>query len=85
MAGRRGNIRYLESTRENGFVPELPTAPVDLICLCFPNNPTGAVWTSEDIDQLREIVAGTDEQKAAARERFRFYRDRGYQMNTHNL
>jgi LL-diaminopimelate aminotransferase len=38
---------YLESTRENGFVPSLPETPVDLIYLCFPNNPTGATITKE--------------------------------------
>jgi LL-diaminopimelate aminotransferase len=50
MAGRTGDfengrfkdILYLESTRENRFIPELPQEPVDLIYLCFPNNPTGA-------------------------------------------
>ena len=50
MAGRTGNfnngrydkITYLESLPENGFVPHLPEEPVDLIYLCFPNNPTGA-------------------------------------------
>ncbi len=45
--GRYGNLVYLESTAENGFVPELPQEPVDLIYLCFPNNPTGAVITRE--------------------------------------
>lgn len=55
MAGRTGpfrdgryeNILYLESTSENGFVPDLPREPVDLIYLCFPNNPTGATITKE--------------------------------------
>lgn len=53
MAGRTGhdrdgryeNIVYLESTPANGYVPALPAQPVDLIYLCFPNNPTGAVAT----------------------------------------
>jgi len=55
MAGRTGickdgryeNILYLDGTTENGFVPDLPAKPVDLIYLCFPNNPTGAVATKE--------------------------------------
>lgn len=55
MAGRTGickegryeNILYLDGTAENGFVPDLPAKPVDLIYLCFPNNPTGAVATRE--------------------------------------
>ena len=50
MAGRTGvykdgryeGIVYLECTKENNFMPELPKEPVDLIYLCFPNNPTGA-------------------------------------------
>jgi Aspartate/tyrosine/aromatic aminotransferase len=53
MAGRTGKSSkgrykgfvYLECTQENGFVPDLPTQPVDLIYLCFPNNPTGATAT----------------------------------------
>ena len=36
-------------------------------------------------ERVAEIVAGTDEQKAAARERFRFYRDRGYALETHQI
>ncbi len=40
--GRYDGIVYLEGSRENGFIPELPDKKVDLIYLCFPNNPTGA-------------------------------------------
>ena len=57
MAGRTGafkdgryeGIVYLDGTRENGFVPGLPDQPVDLIYLCFPNNPTGATITREEL------------------------------------
>ncbi|QTA85093.1 LL-diaminopimelate aminotransferase [Desulfonema magnum] len=57
MAGRTGdfdngrykNLVYLESTKENGFVPALPREPADLIYLCFPNNPTGATITKEKL------------------------------------
>lgn len=49
MAGRTGafadgrfeKVIYLDSTAENDFLPEPPDKPVDLIYLCFPNNPTG--------------------------------------------
>ena len=44
---------YLESTAENGFVPVPPTEHADLIYLCFPNNPTGAVASKE---QLKAFV-----------------------------
>jgi len=40
--GRYQNIIYLESTAENNYIPDLPDSPVDLIYLCYPNNPTGA-------------------------------------------
>jgi LL-diaminopimelate aminotransferase len=40
--GRYDGIVYLEGSRENGFIPDLPQEGVDLIYLCFPNNPTGA-------------------------------------------
>ncbi len=59
MAGRTGPFKddryngvvYLESRKENGFVPDLPKEPVDLIYLCFPNNPTGAVITKEELQK----------------------------------
>jgi len=57
MAGRTGKnqngryqgICYLDSTEQNGFVPDLPADDVDLIYLCFPNNPTGATATAEQL------------------------------------
>jgi LL-diaminopimelate aminotransferase len=44
-AGRYPGIVYLPCTADNGFQPALPERPVDLIYLCYPNNPTGAVMT----------------------------------------
>ena len=52
--GRYDGILYLDSNAANGYVPSVPTAPADLIYLCFPNNPTGAVATKA---QLAEWVA----------------------------
>ena len=59
MAGRTGGFAdgryqglvYLDSTKENNYVPELPSEPVDLIYLCFPNNPTGSTATKEEHPQ----------------------------------
>ncbi|MEJ2611206.1 MAG: LL-diaminopimelate aminotransferase [Candidatus Thiodiazotropha sp.] len=59
MAGRTGaaengrytGLTYLDGNRDNGFIPELPSKPVDLIYLCFPNNPTGATATKEQLQQ----------------------------------
>ena len=43
--GRYAGIVYLDSTAANGYVPAPPAEPADLVYLCFPNNPTGAVAT----------------------------------------
>ena len=58
MAGRTGeygidgkwsDIVYLPCTADNNFVPELPSQNVDLIYLCFPNNPTGMTLNKEQL------------------------------------
>jgi LL-diaminopimelate aminotransferase len=47
--GRYGGLIYLDCTEDNGYVPEPPKSRVDLIYLCFPNNPTGASITKEQL------------------------------------
>jgi LL-diaminopimelate aminotransferase len=56
MAGKTGacqangyydGIIYMPCTDKTGFIPELPEETPDLIFLCFPNNPTGAVATKK--------------------------------------
>lgn len=59
IAGRSGNfnsisntfenIEYLSMTAENSFIPSIPDKKIDIIYLCFPNNPTGAVLTKEEL------------------------------------
>ncbi len=70
MAGRTGlaggqgtyeGIVYMPATAENNFVPAPPLVKVDLIYLCFPNNPTGAVATKE---QLKKWVDYARDNKA---------------------
>ncbi|MDX9800007.1 MAG: LL-diaminopimelate aminotransferase [Spirochaetia bacterium] len=69
MSGRSGNFKngryenfiYLDSTDENNFIPELPSKKPDVIYLCFPNNPTGATATKE---QLKKWVDYARENKA---------------------
>lgn len=52
-SGRWARLTYLPCTAENGFVPPLPERPVDVMYLCYPNNPTGTVLTRA---QLRRFV-----------------------------
>lgn len=47
--GYYGGVIYMPCTSENGFIPELPLEKPDLIFLCYPNNPTGAVATKEEL------------------------------------
>lgn len=54
--GRYGGIVYLESTKENNFVPDLPKQQVDLIYLCFPNNPTGSTISKGQLKQWVEYA-----------------------------
>lgn len=71
MAGRAGDFReelgkwsklvYMPCVEENGFTPQIPQEKVDMIYLCFPNNPTGTVATKE---QLKAWVDYANENKA---------------------
>ena len=51
--GRWSQICYLPCTADNGFVPQLPQQHVDVVYLCYPNNPTG---TTLSRDELRRWV-----------------------------
>ena len=60
MAGRAGDyvegkgwskIVYMPCKEENGFLPEIPQQPVDMIYLCFPNNPSGVGITKEALEK----------------------------------
>lgn len=59
--GRWNKLVYLPCTIENDFVPSLPKSKVDIIYLCYPNNPTGTTLTRE---QLRIWVDYALENKA---------------------
>ena len=68
MAGRSGafsakkkryeNIVYIECSQKSGFIPQLPTRDVDVLYLCYPNNPTGLTLTRAQlktwVDYARE-------------------------------
>jgi LL-diaminopimelate aminotransferase len=59
-SGRYASFVYLPCTAENGFLPSLPERHVDLIYLCFPNNPTGAVATRESLARWGEYARAHD-------------------------
>jgi LL-diaminopimelate aminotransferase len=69
MIGRTGEadekgyykgLVYLPCTEENGFFPAYPEQKVDMIYLCFPNNPTGAVATREQLKGWVDYALAND-------------------------
>lgn len=58
--GRFAGLVYIPVTAENGFVPALPTRRVDLIYLCYPNNPTGMAATREQLQQWVDYARAND-------------------------
>jgi LL-diaminopimelate aminotransferase len=59
-AGQYGGLTYLPITAGNGFMAPLPEGKVDLIYLCFPNNPTGAVATKAQLKQWVDYALAND-------------------------
>ena len=68
MAGRSGDltdgkwsrITYLPCTAANGFVPALPEQRVDIIYLCYPNNPTGTTLTRTELKKWVDYAKAND-------------------------
>ncbi len=69
LAGRAGEyltegywsgLQYLTCNAENGFVPALPTHPVDIIYLCYPNNPTGTTLTRDELKRFVDYALSHD-------------------------
>ncbi|MBQ7579901.1 MAG: LL-diaminopimelate aminotransferase [Clostridia bacterium] len=69
MAGRSGDALdggkfskfvYLPCLEENNFLPSLPTQKVDLIYLCFPNNPTGMAITKDELQKWVDYANEND-------------------------
>lgn len=69
MIGRTGeaddkgyyeNIVYLPCNEANGFIPALPAGKVDIIYLCFPNNPTGVVASKTELKKWVDYANAND-------------------------
>jgi LL-diaminopimelate aminotransferase len=68
MAGRAGtlesnkwsNVVYIPCTAENGFVPDLPSRRIDILYLCFPNNPTGTTLTKDALKMWVNYALAND-------------------------
>jgi LL-diaminopimelate aminotransferase len=58
--GRYDGLIYIPVTEDNNFTPALPAGKVDLIYLCYPNNPTGTVATKETLKQWIDYAKAND-------------------------
>jgi LL-diaminopimelate aminotransferase len=58
--GRWNHITYLPCTAENNFIPQLPDKRVDIVYLCYPNNPTGTTLTKEELKQWVDYALAND-------------------------
>lgn len=58
MGGR--NIRYIPCNEANGFTGDIPAEKLDVVYLCFPNNPTGAVITREGLQRWVDYALRND-------------------------
>ncbi len=59
-SGRYGGLVYIPMSAANNFSPALPDRKVDLIYLCFPNNPTGTVITKEALTRWVDYAKAND-------------------------
>lgn len=58
--GRYPGLVYLDCTAENGYLPQLPDVPVDLVYLCFPDNPTGATISRDQLKVWVDYAAANE-------------------------
>lgn len=58
--GHWSNVVYLPCSAENGFAPALPEEKVDVIYLCYPNNPTGTTLTRKELQKWVEYALKHD-------------------------
>lgn len=58
--GRWSDVVYIPCTSANGFVPELPSRRVDIIYLCYPNNPTGTTLSKDELKKWVNYALAND-------------------------
>ncbi len=58
--GKWSNVTYLPCTAENRFIPQIPDRRIDIIYLCYPNNPTGTTLTKAELKQWVDYALAND-------------------------
>ncbi len=58
--GKWSDVVYIPCTEENNFIPELPSRRVDILYLCYPNNPTGTTLTRQELKKWVNYALAND-------------------------
>ena len=58
--GKWSNVTYMPCTAANNFIPEIPDKRIDIIYLCYPNNPTGTTLTKEELKKWVNYALAND-------------------------
>ena len=58
--GKWSDVVYIPCTEENNFVPDLPSRRVDILYLCYPNNPTGTTLTKDELKKWVNYALAND-------------------------
>ncbi|KAA6337926.1 LL-diaminopimelate aminotransferase [termite gut metagenome] len=59
-SGRWSNIVYMPCTSENNFIPQIPDRKIDMLYLCYPNNPTGTTLTKDELKKWVDYALAND-------------------------
>ena len=58
--GKWSNVTYMPCTSENNFIPEIPDKRIDIVYLCYPNNPTGTTLTTPELKKWVDYALAND-------------------------
>lgn len=59
-SGKWSNVVYIPCVAENGFIPDLPSRRVDILYLCYPNNPTGTTLSKDELKKWVNYALAND-------------------------
>lgn len=58
--GKWSNVTYMPCTEQNNFIPKIPDKRIDIIYLCYPNNPTGTTLTKAELKKWVKYALAND-------------------------
>jgi LL-diaminopimelate aminotransferase len=58
--GRWSNVVYIPCTGENNFIPQIPDKRIDILYLCYPNNPTGTTLSKQELKKWVDYALAND-------------------------